>query len=95
MSYWEKSMKNSITVFGVRLADQRVHRTCGVFQSMEHAQDSINDLIKACTGEDKLWVNPPDEVWLLLGWPSLSSKVGDREWTKGIRVYPPTSLRYR
>ena len=88
-------MLNSITVFGVRLADQRVHRTCCVFQRWEHAKDEIDDLIKACTGEDKLWVNPPDEVWLLLGSPSLSSKVGDREWTKGIRVYPRTSLRYR
>ncbi len=88
-------MQGKITVFGVRLADQRTHRTCAICPDMEHAQGVVKDLIKACTGEDKLWVRPPDEVWVLRGWPSLSSKVGEREWTKGVRVYPPTSLRYR
>jgi len=84
-------MQGKITIFGVRLASERA---CTICPNMEHAQGVIDDLVRACTGEEP-WVNPPDEVWMMVGWPSLSSKVGDREWTKGVRVYPPTSLRYR
>ena len=81
-------MENHITVYGVRLANQRTHRTCTICPNMDHAQGVIDELVKACTGEDKGWVNPPDEVWVMMGWPSLSSKVGDRAWAKGVRVHP-------
>lgn len=81
----------SITVFGVRTGEDHPRCTT-VSPSPQHASGVVADLIKACTGEDAIWLNPPDEVWVLAGM-CLSTKA--KPWLSGIRVHPPIKLRYR